>query len=166
MFTRAIESKQKSTPERQELKMEVVGEFVKKHQYWEYSKQGKNYIAEVTGLSKRYRFKRRFLDLTYRGREKHFLLKDFAPGHLYEVVSIQCKGRKEVCTHIKSIFECVSIGEDEVLFREVFDSEVLERFSDHDAMIIPKILIQQLLREISVNEAIALIEEISRSNTS
>ncbi|MBU7009182.1 MAG: hypothetical protein HXS46_00720 [Theionarchaea archaeon] len=166
MFTQAIESKQKSTPERQELKMEVVGEFVKKHQCWEYSKQGKNYIAEVTGLSKRYGFKRRFLDLIYRGREKHFLLKDFVPGHLYEIVSIQYKGRKEVCTHIKNIFECVSIGEDGVLFREIFDNEVLERFSEHDDMIIPKILVQQLLRKVSVDEAIALIEESSKSNTS
>jgi hypothetical protein len=87
VFTRAVEYVQKSEPERLELKIEVVSEFVRKHEYWEYSKQGKNYIAEITGLSKRYGFRRRFLDIVYRGREKHFLLKDFVPGHLYEVVS-------------------------------------------------------------------------------
>jgi len=32
-------------------------------------------------------------------------------------------------------------------------------------MIIPRALVQQLLREISTNESIALIEEISKNNT-
>ena len=111
MFTGAVDYEQKSEPERLELKIEVVNEFVRKHEYWEYSKQGKNYIAEITGLSKKYGFRRRFLDTVYRGQEKHFLLKDFVPGHLYEVVSAYCVNRKESYPRIQGIFVCVCILE-------------------------------------------------------
>ena len=163
MFTGAEEYEEKLTPERLELRMEVVGEFVKKHDYWEYSKQGKNYIAEITGLSKKYGFRRRFLDLNYRGREKHFLLQDFLPGHLYEIVSIYCVNRRRSHPIIKSIFECVSIEEDEILLREVFENEVLERFTDHDTMNVPRILVKQLLKEVSVEEAVKLIGEMAKS---
>ncbi len=163
MFTRAIEYEQKLQSERQELKMEVTGEFVKKHEFWDYSKRGKNWIAEVTGLSKRYGFQRRFLDLTYRGREKHFLLKDFVPGHLYEVVSVYCISKRKSHPQIQSIFECVSIGE-EVLLREIFESEVLERFTEQDTMDVPRILVKQLLKEVSKTEAVALIEEMSKDS--
>lgn len=64
---------------------------------------------------------------------------------------------------IKSIFECVSIGEDEILLREVFENEVLERFADHDTMNVPRILVKQLLNEVSEEEAVKLIEEMAKS---
>jgi hypothetical protein len=159
MVTRAVEYEQKSEPERLELKIEVFDEFVRKHEYWENSKQGKNYIAEIMGLSKRYGFKRRFLDLGLRGREKHFLLKDFVPGHLYEIVSTSVSRGKSY-PRIQSIFECVYIGDKEILLREVFESEVVEQFRNYD-LNVPRILVEQLLSNVSKDEAIRLIKEIS-----
>jgi hypothetical protein len=154
---RVIEYEQ--LPERQELRMEVVNEFVKRHEYWEYAAKGKNWIAEITGLSKIYGFKRRFLDLVLRGREKHFLLKDFVPGHLYEIVSTSVS-RGRSYPRIQSIFECVYIGDKEILLREVFESEVLEQFSDY-SLSVPRILAEHLLSNVSREEAIRLIKEIS-----
>ena len=142
MFAGAVEYEQKSKPERLELKIEVVDEFVRKHEYWEYSKQGKNYIAEITGLSQKYGFRRRFLDMVYREQEKHFLLKDFVPGHLYEVVSASCINRKEPYPRIQGIFVCVYIGEHEILLREVTESEVVDIFTN-GTVSVPEILVEQ-----------------------
>jgi len=105
-------------------------------------------------ISRRYGFKRRFLNLTYRGREKHFHLKDFVPGHLYEVVSVYCISKRKSHPRIQSIFECISIGE-EVLLREIFESEVLERFIEQDTMDVPRILVKQLLKDVSKTEALS-----------
>ena len=54
------------------------------------------------------------------------------------------------------------IGE-EVLLREIFESEVLEQFTKQDARIVPRILVKQLLKEVSKAEAVALIEEMSNT---
>ena len=160
MVTGAVEYEQKSEPERLELKIEVVNEFVRKHEHWEYSKQGKNYIAEITGLSQKYGFQRRFLDTVYRGREKHFLLKDFVPGHLYEVVSAYRVNRKKSYPRIQGIFVCVHIGEHKILLREVTESEVIDRFTN-GTVSVPEILVEQLLKEVPREEAIRLIMETS-----
>lgn len=160
MMVAAVEN-QKCTLNRLELKMEVVGEFVKKHPYWEYSKGGKNYIAEIVGLSREYGYQRRFLNSQFLGQEKHFLLADFVPGHLYEVVSIYYISRNNPHPRIKNIFECVSIGDAEIVLKEVFDSEVVARFSGRDPLVVPRTLVKQLLREVSKEDALALVREAS-----
>ena len=90
-------------------------------------------------------------------------MKDFVPGHLYEVVSVYCISKRKSHPQIQSIFECVSIGE-EVLLREIFESEVLERFTEKDTMDVPRTLVKQLLKEVSKAEAVALIEEMSKDS--
>jgi len=44
-----------------EIKMEISSCFVKKHEYWDSRRGGKNWIAKITGLDKKYGYKREFL---------------------------------------------------------------------------------------------------------
>ena len=48
--------------------------------------------------------------------------------------------------------------------REIFESEVLKRFTEQDTMDVPRILVKQLLKEVSKAEAVALIEEMSKDS--
>ena len=57
----------------------------------------------------------------------------------------------------------MSIGE-EVLLIEIFESEVLERFTEQEPMDVPQILVKQLLKEVSKAETVALIEEVSKDS--
>ncbi len=47
---------------------------------------------------------------------------------------------------------------------EIFESEVLERFSEQETMTIPQILVKQLFKEVSKAEAVVLIEEMSKDS--
>ena len=67
------------------------------------------------------------------------------------------------CIVYPMALECVSIGE-EVLLIEIFESEVLEQFTEQDAMTVPQILVKQLLKEVSKAEVVALIEEMSKDS--
>ena len=55
---------------------------------------------------------------------------------------------------------CMYIGEHEILLREVTESEVVDMFTN-GTVNVPEILVEQLLREVSREEAIRLIMETS-----
>ena len=51
-----------------EIRMEIQSCFVKTHEYWEKRRGGKNWIAHITGLDKKYGYKREFLETVKVGK--------------------------------------------------------------------------------------------------
>lgn len=139
-----------------EIRMEIVSWVVNPHQYWE--KKGKNWIARITGLDKTYGYKREFLETVKVGKEKVFLLKDFHLGDIYEVASIP-RGAQHYS--VKDTFECVEIGSDIVL-RYVTQDEVIQKITENNQDIVAESLVQQLLRIVTKEKAVALIETMGR----
>ena len=50
------------------IEMEVIGDFVRKHEYWVNHRRSKNYIARITGLDKKFGYKREFLGKVKSGK--------------------------------------------------------------------------------------------------
>ncbi|MGD2250382.1 MAG: tyrosine-type recombinase/integrase [Candidatus Methanofastidiosia archaeon] len=75
-----------------EIRMEIHSCFVKKHECWE--KRGKNWIARITGLDKKYGYKREFLETVKVGTEKVFRLEDFHIGFQFLGKKIKLKPPK------------------------------------------------------------------------
>ena len=96
-----------------EIRMEINSCFVKKHECWE--RCGKNWIARITGLDKKYGYKREFLETTKVGTEKVFRLENFHIGDIYEITSIKGGVAKRI--NVKDAFECVEITETHVVLR-------------------------------------------------
>ncbi|MBU7045481.1 MAG: hypothetical protein HXS54_03515 [Theionarchaea archaeon] len=109
-----------------EIRMEIHSRFVKKHEYW--VAKGKNWIARITGLDKRYGYKREFLETVRIGREKVFFVKDFCMGEIYEVVSLSKRGR----IGVKDVFECIDVTETEVVLQRITQDEVIAACTGKD----------------------------------
>ncbi len=137
-----------------EIVMEITSQFVRKHEYWE--NRGKNWIARITGLDERYGYKREFLETTKIGKEKVFLLEDFRVGEIYEVASISSTGGS---THVglRDTFICAEITETHVVLECISREEVLRRSSNQENVVAVN-LVQQLLRVVTKDEAVELIQ--------
>jgi len=110
-----------------EIRMEIHSCFVKTHEYWE--KNGKNWIARITGLDEQHGYRREFLETVQLGREKVFLLEDFHIGEIYEVAS---NSRTGGVTHIglKDTFLCMGITKIHVVLELLLQEEVLKKCND------------------------------------
>ena len=137
-----------------EIRMEINSYFVKKHECWERS--GKNWVARITRLDKRYGYKREFLETTKVGTEKVFRLEDFHIGDFYEVVSIKEGVAKRI--KVKDAFECVEITETHVVLRYLIQEEVIQRLSEERTDVIAVNLVQQLLKIVTKDQAVRLIQ--------
>ncbi len=94
-----------------EIRMEINSCFVKTQEYWEKRHGGKNWVAHITGLDKKYGYKREFLQTVKVGKAKVFQLEDFRLGEIYEVASTYTAGAIK-CVHVRGIYECIEITED------------------------------------------------------
>ena len=130
--------------------MEIQSCFVRKHEYW--VTKGKNWIARIKGLDERYGYKRDFLETTRIGREKVFLLEDFHVNDIYEVASLHTS------THngLKDTFVCTEITETHVILEYISPEEVLDRIHNEEGVAVN--LVQQLLRVVTKDEAVELIQ--------
>jgi hypothetical protein len=141
-----------------EIRMEITSWFVKTHEYWETYK-GKNWIARIIGLDKRYGYQREFLETVRVGKEQVFHVKDFHLGDIYEVASL-ARGAQRFS--IKDTYECVEITETDVVLQCIPQEGVIKRLTDRNRDIIAESLVQQLLRIVTKEQAVVLIETISR----
>ncbi len=138
-----------------EIRMEISSCFVKKHEHWEKGRYGKNWIARITGLDKKYGYKREFLETTKVGKEKVFHLEDFHTGEIYEIASVSGGGIKRI--NLKDAFECTEITETHVVLRYLEQEEVIEKVSEerNDRA---ENLVHQLLRIVTKDQAVKLIQ--------
>jgi len=130
---------------------------VKTHEYWERRRGGKNWIAHITGLDKRYGYKREFLETVKVGKNKVFQLEDFHIGEIYEVASVYTAGVNK-CVHVRDTYECVEITEDQVILSCITQEEVIERFGENNGDLVAESLVKQLLNIVTKDEAIRLIQ--------
>jgi len=140
-----------------EIRMEIQSCFVKTHEYWEKRRGGKNWIAHITGLDKKYGYKREFLETVKVGKKKVFQLEDFHVGEIYEVASMYTAGVSKY-VRVRDTYECVEITEDQVVLSCVTQDEVIERFGENNGDLVAKSLVQQLLKVVTKDEAINLIQ--------
>ncbi|MBU7046666.1 MAG: hypothetical protein HXS54_09540, partial [Theionarchaea archaeon] len=110
------------------------------------------WIARITGLDERYGYKRDFLETTRLGREKVFLLEDFQIGDIYEVASLHTGSYDG----LKDTFVCIEITETHVILEYISPEEVLDKISSEESLAVN--LVQQLLRVVTKDEAVELIE--------
>ncbi|MBU7027491.1 MAG: hypothetical protein HXS48_11195 [Theionarchaea archaeon] len=137
-----------------EIRMEITSCFVRKHEYW--VKRGKNWIARITGLDTRYGYKREFLETTRIGREKVFLLEDFHVGEIYEIASIYTSSG--TIKGLKDTFVCTEITQTHVVLECIPQEEVLKRYTDQKENVAAQNLVQQLLKIVTKDEAVELIQ--------
>lgn len=137
-----------------EIRMEIQSCFVKKHECWE--KRGKNWIARITGLDKKYGYKREFLETAKVGTEKVFRLEDFHIDEIYEIASIKGGAAKKI--NVKDAFECVKITETHVVLRYLTQEEVIQRLGEERTEVIAVNLVQQLLKIVTKDQAKRLIQ--------
>ena len=142
-----------------EIRMEITSCFVKKHEYWESRRGGKNWIARITGLDKKYGYKREFLRTVSVGREKVFHLEDFHLGEIYEVASMYTAGGGRHI-NVRGTYECEEITEDHVLLRCCTQDEVIAGLSE-SRNYVAESLARQLLNIVTKDEAVTLISEIA-----
>lgn len=138
-----------------EIKMEINSCFVRKHEYWE-RRHGKNWIARITGLDKKYGYRREFLQTVTIGTEKVFRLEDFHIGEIYEIASISAGGNGHV--KIKDAFECMEITETHVILKYLTQDEVIEILGEENKDVIAQSLVQQLLKIVTKDQALKLIQ--------
>ena len=143
----------------EEIRMEINSCFVKKHEHWEKHRRGKNWIAQITGLDKRYGYKRKFLKMVWMGREKVFQLEDFLVGNIYEVASVYYTGGGKEHMNVRATFECTEITDTHVVLQYVPGDEVVKRSAKENKNTPTKTLVNQLLNHVSKNEAIKLIRK-------
>ena len=139
-----------------EIRMEITSCFVRKHEYWEKRRRGKNWIARITGLDTRYGYKREFLETTRIGREKVFLLEDFHVGDIYEIASIYTVGG--TTKGLKDTFVCTEITQTQVVLECIPQKEVLKRYTNQEENVAAQNLVQQLLKIVTKDEAVKLIQ--------
>ena len=125
-------------------------------QAWALGEPWKNWIARITGLDKKYGYKREFLESTKVGTEKVFHLEDFRIGEIYEITSI--KGGVSRRIKIKDAFECVEITETYVALRYLSQEEVIQGLGEEKTDIIAVNLVQQLLKIVTKDQAVNLIQ--------
>ena len=130
--------------------MEIHSCFVRKHEYWK--NKGKNWIARIKGLDERYGYKRDFLETTRIGREKVFFLEDFQIGDIYEVASLH----KSTYHGLKDTFVCIKITETHIILEYISPEEVLDRIHNEESL--AENLVQQLLKIVTKDEAVELIQ--------
>ncbi|MBU7028393.1 MAG: hypothetical protein HXS48_15780 [Theionarchaea archaeon] len=139
-----------------EIRMEIHSQFVEQHEYWE-SRRGKNWIAKITGLDTTYGYKREFLKSVKVGTKKVFHLEDFHIGEIYEVGSVYTGGGfKRI--NVKDTFECAEITETHIVLRYVSQDEVIKRLGEKNTDIIAQNLVRQLLRIVTTDQALKLIQ--------
>ena len=141
-----------------EIRMEIQSCFVKTHEYWEKRRGGKNWIAHVTGLDKKYGYKREFLETVKVGKKKVFQLEDFHVDEIYEVASMYTAGVSK-CVHVRDTYECVEITEDQVILSCCTQDEVIERFGENNGDLVAESLVEQLLRVVTKDQAIRLVQQ-------
>ena len=140
-----------------EIRMDIHSGFVKTHEYWE--RNGRNWIARITGLDEKYGYKREFLEPVQLGREKIFLLEDFHIGEIYEIASIFRTGG---VTHIgvKDTYLCTKIDEICVMLELILQEDVLEKMCNRGEDVAVQ-LVHQLLKVVTKDEAVELIHGTS-----
>jgi hypothetical protein len=138
-----------------EIRMGINSCFVKRHEYWE-NGRGKNWIARITGLDKKYGYKREFLEPVRIGTETVFRLEDFHIGEIYEIASISAGGVRHI--KLKDAFECTEITETYIVLRYLTQEEVIERLGEENIHVIANSLVQQLLRIVTKDQALELIQ--------
>ena len=143
-----------------EIRMEIQSCFVKKHEYWEKRRGGKNWVAHITGLDTKYGYKREFLKKVHMGKEIVFRLADFHIGETYEVASMYTAGAGK-CVHVRGIYECIEITEDQVILRCITQDEVIGRFGESNGDVVAESLVKQLLNIVTKDEAVSLISKIA-----
>ena len=139
-----------------EIRMEIHSQFVEQHEYWE-SRRGKNWIAKITGLDKKYGYKREFLKSVKAGTKKVFHLEDFHIGEIYEIGSISTGGGLKRI-NVKDTFECAEITETHVVLRCISQDEVIRKLGEKNTDIIAQNLVRQLLRIVTKDQALKLIQ--------
>jgi len=140
-----------------EIKMEIQSCFVKTHEYWE--RNGKNWIARITGLDEKFGYRREFLETVPLGREKVFLLEDFHIGEIYEIASISRTGGV-IHNGLRDTFLCTEINEICVVLEIISQEDVLEKMYNRKENVAIH-LVHQLLEIVPKDEAVKLIWEIN-----
>ncbi len=141
-----------------EIRMEIQSCFVKTHEYWEKRRGGKNWIAHVTGLDKKYGYKREFLETVKVGKKKVFQLEDFHVDEIHEVASMYTAGVSK-CVRVRDTYECVEIAEDQVVLSCCTQEEVIERFGQDNGDLVAENLVEQLLKVVTKDEALKLTQQ-------
>jgi len=139
--------------------MEIHSQFVEQHEYWERGR-GKNWIAKITGLDTKYGYKREFLKSVKVGTKKVFHLEDFHIGKIYEIGSVYTGGGLKRI-NVKDTFECVEITETHVVLRYVSQDEVIKKLGEKNTDIIAQNLVRQLLRIVTKDQALKMIQHFS-----
>jgi hypothetical protein len=135
--------------------MEIDSCFVRRHGYWE-NGRGKNWIARITGLDKKYGYKREFLEPVKIGTGTVFRLEDFHIGEIYEIASISTGGIRHI--KLKDAFECTEITETHIVLRYLTEEEVIEKLGEENTYVIAHKFVQQLLRVVTKDQAFELIQ--------
>ncbi|MBU7043182.1 MAG: hypothetical protein HXS47_06280 [Theionarchaea archaeon] len=135
-----------------EIRMEIHSCFVRTHEYWK--RNGKNWIARITGLDEKYGYKREFLKTAQLGREKVFLLEDFHIGEIYEIASISRTGGH---IGVKDMFLCAGIDETCVVLELILQEDILEKMCNRGENVALQ-LVHQLLKVVTKDEAVQLIQ--------
>ena len=104
----------------------VESDFVEKPEGWVNHRRSKNYIARLTGLSRKYGFEREFLEKQRVGRETFFLKADFIEREIYEIKCIYYSARGNPNTHLEGFFQCVSVEDERIVLGEVSEETALQ----------------------------------------
>jgi len=142
-----------------EIRMEIHSQFVEQHEYWE-SRRGKNWIAKITGLDAKYGYQREFLKSVKAVTKKVFHVEDFHIGETYEIGSISTGGGLKRI-NVKDTFECAEITETHIVFRYVSQDEEIKKLGEKNTDIIAQNLVRQLLRIVTKDQALKLIQYYS-----
>jgi len=138
-----------------EIRMEIRSCFVRTHEHWE--RNGKNWIARITGLDEKYGYRREFLEPVQLGREKVFLLKDFHISEIYEIASISRTGGH---IGVKETYLCTEINETCVVLEIISQEDILEKMCNRKEDVAVH-LVHQLLEIVRKDEAVKLIQGVN-----
>jgi hypothetical protein len=137
-----------------EIRMEIRSCFVRTHEHWE--RNGKNWIACITGLDKRYGYRREFLEPVQLGRDKVFLLEDFHIGEIYEIASISRVGGVTY-VGLRDTYLCTGINEICVVLEIISQEDILKKKCNRGENVAVH-LVHQLLKVVTKDKAVKLIQ--------
>lgn len=112
----------------------IEGLYVEKPQEWVQHRRSKNYIAKITGFSKKYGLERQFLQRQRVGKESYFSIEDFEKGELYEIKCIYYTGSWKPCPRLEGFFECIEKGNKAIILKEISEEELIAKLKQKNSL--------------------------------
>lgn len=96
---------------------------------WVTHRRGKNYIAEIKGRHKKFKFDRKFLNVEKIDENRFYSVNQFRKGRVYDFnfVYYTCSGSES--PHLKEYGVCKKISDDKIFFETLNEKEILNHLA-------------------------------------